>query len=100
MGNGNAFVVSGSEDGSIVLWDVKSKDVVQRLEGHAGVVLGVDTHPDLDVMVSCGLDQTIRIWQDVSAEGSEDTQVQRDGKEMPGDEMDVDIPKEDETYEC
>ncbi|OCK82990.1 WD40 repeat-like protein [Lepidopterella palustris CBS 459.81] len=59
-----AFVASGSEDNSIVLWDVSSKNVMQRLEGHSGVVLGVDTHPDEPMLVSCGLDRTVRVWRD------------------------------------
>lgn len=58
-----AFVASGSEDKTIVLWDVGSKNVMQRLEGHVGVVLGVDTHPIEPVIVSGGADCTVRIWR-------------------------------------
>lgn len=59
-----AFVVSGSEDGGILWWDVVSKDVLQRVDGHEGVVLGVDTwEGDGGLVVSCGLDKTIRIWE-------------------------------------
>lgn len=58
-----AFIVSGSEDGSIWFWDVKTKTVLQRLEGHEGVVLGVDTHPSAPVIVSGGADRTVRIWK-------------------------------------
>ncbi|KAI9888598.1 MAG: WD domain protein [Vezdaea aestivalis] len=63
---GGGFVASGSEDGKVVVWDVKSKAVLQELEGHADVVLGVDVHPTKRIMVSCGLDKTIRIWRDTS----------------------------------
>lgn len=58
-----AFIVSGSEDGSIWFWDVKTKTVLQRLEGHQGVVLGVDTHPSAPVIASGGADRTVRIWR-------------------------------------
>jgi COMPASS component SWD3 len=73
-----AFVVSGSEDGSIVLWDVKSKNILQRLDGHDGVALWVETHPYLDLIVSCGLDAKVKIWinEDVKEEeatGDEET---------------------------
>lgn len=57
-----AFVVSGSEDGKIVFWDVKSKRVLQELEAHDGVVMSVDTHPTSDRIVSCGLDNKIKLW--------------------------------------
>jgi COMPASS component SWD3 len=55
-----AFVASGSEDGSIVLWDVTSKEILQKIEGHEGVVLGCETREDL--LVSGGGDGTVRVW--------------------------------------
>ena len=58
-----AFVVSGSEDGAIVMWDVSDKNVLQRLEGHQGCVLCVDTLPAANFMVSAGMDRTVRIWE-------------------------------------
>lgn len=66
-----AFLVSGSEDGSIVFWDVVTKEVMQRLEpdemegrrGHKGVVFGVDVHPQRGEVVSCGADGTVKIWK-------------------------------------
>lgn len=70
-----AFVVSGSEDGNIVLWDVKSKNILQRLEGHDGVTLWVETHPCLDLIASGGLDAKVKIWineDDVKEEAAAD----------------------------
>lgn len=71
-----AFVASGSEDNSLIIWDVSSKDMLQRLEGHEGVVLGVDTHPDSSLLVSGGLDCTVRVWlrDDVDADDLEATE--------------------------
>ncbi|KAI9840728.1 MAG: WD domain protein [Sclerophora amabilis] len=66
-----AFIVSGSEDGSMVIWDVKSKVILQRLQGHEGPVLGVDTCQSENILVSCGLDGTVRIWRD-SGESEDD----------------------------
>jgi len=59
-----AMLASGSEDGSVFLWDVNSKAVLQRLVGHEGVVMGVDVHPTEKLIVSCGMDKTIRLWRD------------------------------------
>ena len=62
-----AFVVSGSEDGGILWWDVVSKEVLQRVDGHEDVVLGVDTwEGDSGLVVSCGLDKTVRLWERAS----------------------------------
>ncbi|KAJ9235433.1 hypothetical protein DTO169E5_6149 [Paecilomyces variotii] len=65
-GKPEAFAVSGSEDGAILCWDVVSKKVLQRIEAHTDVVLGVDTCciGDKRLMVSCGLDRTVRIWEE------------------------------------
>jgi COMPASS component SWD3 len=66
IGGTEGFIVSGSEDGDIIFWDVKSKEVVQRASGHEGVVCWVDTCPwPSGTLVSGGLDGTIRIWMDV-----------------------------------
>ena len=63
----SAFVVSGSEDGRLVWWDVVSKDVLAEAKEHEGVVLGADTRED-GLLVSCGIDKTVRIWEEVPAE--------------------------------
>lgn len=75
-----AFVASGSEDGSVVLWDVSSKNVMQRLEGHEGAVLGVDAHPTQQVIVSAGLDRTIRLWRVEEGNGEAVAGAEVDGE--------------------
>jgi COMPASS component SWD3 len=61
-GPDHGFAASGSEDGAVLLWDVSDKTLLQRLEGHRGVVLGVDALMGHDLMVSGGLDRTVRVW--------------------------------------
>lgn len=58
-----AFLACGSEDGTTVLWDVSSKEILQTLPGHEGVVLGVDIGMIDQSIVTCGVDKTIRIWK-------------------------------------
>ncbi|RDI81849.1 hypothetical protein Vi05172_g8276 [Venturia inaequalis] len=76
-----AFIASGSENGSIFLWDVSTKTVLQRIEGaHEGVVLGVDTHPTEPLIVSGGADRTVRLWRfDSSRSASTKTVDQVEG---------------------
>ena len=62
LGEKKAFAVSGSDDGSMVWWDVQSKEVLQRETAHRGCVLGVDTYGKDGLAVSCGLDKTVRLW--------------------------------------
>ena len=59
----DAFVVSGSEDGSLIIWDVKSKHILQKIDdAHDGPVMWADTHPVLEAIVTCGLDGVIKVW--------------------------------------
>ena len=58
-----AYIVSGSDDGRIVWWDVISKEILQIVQAHEGVVLSVDTREKGSVAVSGGIDKTIRIWE-------------------------------------
>ncbi|KAF3387405.1 WD repeat-containing protein 5 [Penicillium rolfsii] len=61
-----AFAVSGSEDGAIVCWDIVSKNILQRIEGHTDAVIGVHTGKlnGKRMLVSCGLDKTVRVWEE------------------------------------
>ena len=60
-----AFACCGSEDGHIILWDVSSKEILQEIDGHDGVVLGVDVGGAEQIIASCGMDKTIRLWKRV-----------------------------------
>lgn len=59
-----AFVTSASEEGDIVLWDVKSKEILQRISvAHDGVCFWVDVHGETGTMVSCGQDGRIVVFR-------------------------------------
>jgi len=57
------YIVSGSEDHCIYLWDLKGRRI-QKLEGHTDTVISVTCHPKLNMIASAGLDndRTVRIW--------------------------------------
>ena len=57
------FIASASEDGGIVLWDVQTKDIIQRIQGHKGVCFWVDVHGD--TMASAGQDHTVKVYRNV-----------------------------------
>ena len=63
---GTPMVVCGSEDGKVYLWDLQTKALLQTLDGHSDVVLGVSCHPTRDMIASGGLDRdlrSIRVWE-------------------------------------
>jgi len=60
------MVLSGSEDGKAYLWDLQTKQLLQTLEGHSDVVLGVASHPTRELIATGGTDKDlrcIRIWE-------------------------------------
>lgn len=63
--DGEAFIASASEDGGIVLWNVKNKEILQRVDGHKGVCFWVDICGD--TMVSSGQDHTVRVYKNKRA---------------------------------
>jgi WD40 repeat protein len=54
-------LASASEDGTIVLWDVKEAKEIRKWNAHAGGALWVDFTPDGRV-VSCGRDKIAKVW--------------------------------------
>ena len=74
-GRESAFVVSGSEGGGLLVWDVGSKEVLQRVEVEGkGVELGVEVGEGGGWMVSAGEDRVVRLWvrEEGEVEGKED----------------------------
>lgn len=74
------YVVSGSEDHHVYIWDLNTRTVAGLLrgrrsadapgEGHSDVVLSVDATEGAGVpplIASCGMDSTVKIWEHVSA---------------------------------
>lgn len=70
-------IVTGSEDGSIFVYDINSKAIWSMIpggseeggDGHCDAVLGLDTHPTEDQIVSGGheKDKTVRLWKAITA---------------------------------
>jgi len=55
-------LVSGSDDGSVKLWDVQTGGVVKTFHGHTQPVWSVSISADYTMIASGSTDNTIRLW--------------------------------------
>lgn len=61
------WLISGSEDGKIIVWRTKDWEVFGTLKGHQGKVNDVAIHPSGRVAISVSQDYTIRLWNLMTA---------------------------------
>jgi WD40 repeat protein len=57
------FIVSGSDDETVCVWEVATGQRVRVLEGHTGVVNSVAFSRDGKCIVSGSFDTTVRMWE-------------------------------------
>lgn len=57
------YIVSGSQDRTIKLWDIQSGKELRSFEGHTSYVSSVAITPDGKHIVSGGSDNTIKLWE-------------------------------------
>ena len=67
------YVVSGSDSGHVFIWDRKTSELVNILEGDSDVVNVVQGHPYEPMLAASGIDHTIKIF-------SPDRRAQQDAR--------------------
>lgn len=61
------WLLSGSEDGKIIIWRTKDWETFSTLKGHQGKINDLDIHPTGRVAISVSEDHTIRLWNLMTA---------------------------------
>ena len=56
------FIASASRDKVIIIWDIKTEQVMMRLSGHENWVRSMCVHPSGRFLISCADDKSIRCW--------------------------------------
>ncbi|KAK4078534.1 uncharacterized protein Triagg1_2865 [Trichoderma aggressivum f. europaeum] len=79
--DGEAFIASASEDGDVILWDVKNKELLQRVHGHEGVCFWVDVHGE--TMATAGQDGSVRVYRHIKQSGEVNGNGTRESSKPP-----------------
>ncbi|CAK9441414.1 uncharacterized protein LODBEIA_P52820 [Lodderomyces beijingensis] len=61
------WLLSGSEDGKIIIWRTKDWEVFATLKGHTDKINDLSVHPSGRVAISVSQDKTIRLWNLMTA---------------------------------
>nr|CCA26522.1 conserved hypothetical protein [Albugo laibachii Nc14] len=62
FGPREAFVLGGSEDGAIYIWDITTGKLLEKLCGHSGVTYNAMWHEKQALMASSSHDSTVKTW--------------------------------------
>lgn len=60
--SGRARLVSAADDCKIRVWDLRTRECLEILDGHVSVIRGLAMTPDGNVLVSGGRDKVINVW--------------------------------------
>lgn len=61
VGPNDDFVVSGSDDGNLFMWDKETGTLRTILEGDGSVVNVIEGHPHLPLLAVSGIDTTVKV---------------------------------------
>jgi len=56
------YIISGSDDRTVRVWDYQTKQCIQVLTGHSNNVSAAVFHPNLPIIISGSEDGSVRIW--------------------------------------
>mmetsp|Transcript_38271 Transcript_38271/g.96286 ORF Transcript_38271/g.96286 Transcript_38271/m.96286 type:complete len:200 (+) Transcript_38271:169-768(+) len=63
LGSDSSFVMSGSDNNHIYIWERDTGRLVRVLEGHEGIVNVVIDHPQQAMVCSSGIDNYVKVWK-------------------------------------
>jgi mitogen-activated protein kinase organizer 1 len=63
--NDDSYVITGSEDGSIFIYDLMETKIVERLDGHERTICGIAYTPQKSeiCLLTASADSTIKVWK-------------------------------------
>ena len=77
-GTSGKWMLSGSEDGKVIIWRTKDWELFGTLKGHQGRVNDLAIHPSGRIAVSVGDDRTIRLWNLMTVKKAANLKIKND----------------------
>ncbi|MGP0566819.1 MULTISPECIES: caspase family protein [unclassified Nitrospina] len=56
------YIISGGDDGTLIIWDARTGDRQKTLSGHSGAVNAVAISPDGRSLATGGADTLVKVW--------------------------------------
>ncbi|KAK9237091.1 WD40-repeat-containing domain protein [Lipomyces kononenkoae] len=69
-GGSGKWLISGGEDGKILVWRTKDWEVLADMKGHKGAINDISVHPSGKIALSVGRDRTLRLWNLMTAKNA------------------------------
>jgi WD40 repeat protein len=76
-GPNSEYVMTGSDDAKVFIWDKATGELVQVLEGHKSIVNCIIEHPNIPMIASSGIDTEIKLWGPVGDYPNEELLAKR-----------------------
>ncbi|KAJ0394406.1 hypothetical protein ATCC90586_009384 [Pythium insidiosum] len=61
-GGDKPYLISGSDDKTVKVWDYQTKAIIHTLDGHGNNLTSVMYHPRLPIIISACEDGAVRMW--------------------------------------
>ena len=62
IGHHGNFIVSGSDDGNIYIWEKSTGNLIKGFHGDQNIVNCVQWNPNFAMLASSGIENTVKIW--------------------------------------
>ncbi|KAK3922885.1 WD and tetratricopeptide repeats protein 1 [Frankliniella fusca] len=72
FGEDGQFIVAGSDDGSMFIWERNTTNNIRILKGDASIVNCLQPHPTYCLLATSGIDPVVRLWSPLPEDGRTD----------------------------